>query len=346
MEIEVRPVGDPQLLAVTIANRDRAQQWCREDAPDRLLAAITRQRLDDEVCLPRLHGGAVANEHGAVVVLGESGAGKSTLIAHLAGSGFELVNDEQLTIYRDHGVVAGFTRPVAIKPGGAPFLPPGLEVDLASTAVQLLSAVDLGTRHRLTARPALVVLPDRTETRSTSDSGFECEVLGPAQAVEALIANSLDIANRPVAALEAFAWLASEVPVVRLRCHNSAVGAQAVRSLLEDLPLADDMAWAVHRPESSDYGPQALRCPGELTVSEDTRWVEIGEDVVVYHQETRSVTTLNRPGAALWRALPGSRVQLGIEASPEIREFVAELIENRLIEDKKSRSDQPNGGKA
>lgn len=331
--VEVWPIDNSELLTVTVSNKEGVQYWSRRDAADHLLGTITRNRLDEDVQQPRVHGGAVANERGAVLVLGQSGAGKSTLVAHLAHSGLELLNDEQLTIYDEHGLVAGFTRPVAIKPGGAAFLPGGLHGSLLPEGdfVQLLSATQLGTRHCLTAAPALVVLPERSEKMAERTDGVDHEVLAPAEAVEALIANSLDIANRPVAALEAFAWLATEVPVIRLRYASTRDCAQTVHALLSEPPPVDRLAWTVRERTGTEDQPPAPNTGGWLEASHAALWVEVGEEVVVYNRATRSVLVLNRAGAAVWRMLPNRIETLESSMPAGSATFVASLIEHGLI---------------
>lgn len=312
--VEARPDAVAPLVAVSLDGASGGA-WDRAGAADELLGILTRKRLDGDSVWPRLHGGAVADGDGrAVVVLGRSGAGKSTLIAHLAHGGLTLVNDEQVTLYRPWGMIAGFTRPVAIKPGGAKFLPPGLSprpvtVDVAHT--ELFSAGELGTAHRLTAEPVLVVLPDRAShgrpaddaTDDSHSSGVQSEVLGRAGAIEAMAANNLDMVNRPVAALEAFSWLAANVPVVRLTYAETADGAAAVRELLANPPKVDVVNWIVH-DASKDSDAELGEAGATIAASPEVVWVEIADDVVLYNRESRQLAVLNGSGSALWKTLP------------------------------------------
>lgn len=65
-----------------------------------------------------LHAAAVADEHGAVVVVGRSGAGKSTLGAALTASGLHYVADETVVIDPAALTVAPVLRPVKLERGG------------------------------------------------------------------------------------------------------------------------------------------------------------------------------------------------------------------------------------
>jgi serine kinase of HPr protein (carbohydrate metabolism regulator) len=117
-----------------------------------LVKRFTHDRLAPGMPGPLLHGGAVATADGAtVLVIGPSGTGKSTLVAHLAHAGCELINDEQVSVHVEAGLLGGFTRPIDVKAGGVEHLPP---VD-GSTSTRdgrgaFVTARQLGTRHRST----------------------------------------------------------------------------------------------------------------------------------------------------------------------------------------------------
>jgi len=172
-EVSLRPHRhDPGLVDVAVTGVagfvDSAYR--RTMLADSLLNRLTRARLDADTTHPRLHGGAVSDPDGrGVLVLGMSGSGKSTLVASLAASGLHLLNDEQVTVFRSAEMVAGFTRPVAVKPGGGAHLPVEVRPDVPDVDhTQLVSAATLGAVHALTAHPVLIVLPDRTTPGSVA----------------------------------------------------------------------------------------------------------------------------------------------------------------------------------
>ena len=171
--IEVRVDGAP------------AQTWPLVGADDSLLTWVTRTRLPEDQRRPRLHAAALAAAAGrAVVVLGDPGAGKSTLTAHLAHGGLDLVTDEQLTVFADHGMVGAFTRPVLLKRPSLDHLPAGVAVrDPGDHPRLVVPAASLGSRHRLWGRPVLVVLPERVDDHEGAPTW---DLLAPAVALAEL----------------------------------------------------------------------------------------------------------------------------------------------------------------
>lgn len=302
--------GDPDMVDVIDRSRPADRQLVRSRRirlADHLLARFTHERLDPHAPEPCLHGGAVAERSGrAALVLGPSGAGKSTLIAHLVHGGLDLLNDEQITVFSEHGVVGGFTRPIGVKPGGVEHLPLAVRADIeAGEFGALVTAAQLGGRHRLLGRPILIVVPERTST----GGDVSWESLSPGEALEALCANNLDLVRKPISGLESLAWLASVTIAVRLRYGDAAAGAETIVRLLgeadpsERLPRTVDVGAGPvpsRRPSAArEWGEGGARVPAEAVVA-----VTIGDELVVFHRLSRAVVRLNAAAAAVWRELP------------------------------------------
>jgi hypothetical protein len=292
---------------------------------DLVLSALTRHHLDADRVHPRLHGGAVVDADGrALLVLGASGAGKSTLVAHLAASGLGLVNDEQLAVHRDQGVIAGFTRPVAIKRSGVGHLPSTVRAPASGDPdVVLLRADDLGSRRVLTGRPVLIVLPERGEPGDQ----VSWRQLGAPAAVAALCEHNLDLEDRPVRALEDFAWLVSRAPVVRLGYDDAAEAVPQLLALLDAPPEAPRIEWALHVEPDGGSAPPVTPRSARRVVGAHT--LEVGADVVVLDPSLRTAVHLDATGAAVWWSLPWHDV-----APPDERlwAFVEELALLGLVE--------------
>lgn len=364
----VEPGGNPSVVVV-ISHRS---EGCEPGGPepdgalrgpwaipagaiaDQVISVLTRARLDGHPGWPHLHGGAVSDEHGnGVLVLGPSGAGKSTLVANLAAAGLDLLNDEQVSLHRDHGLVGGFTRPVSVKPGGAHLLPAPVASRLREAGdTGFVTASDLASRPRIFAAPALVVLPER-------DDRFDrpsWEVLRPSAVVEALATNSLDLTRSPEDALSAYAWLATSVPVLSLRYRDVAQAVPVVRALLADPPTVVREEWQIrtHRdgpppatgaPEPSDGstagggaaegrpvapGPSG---PADVTVRPTVGVVELslGEATVLFDPVTRHLVNLNAAAGAVWATLPWAETDLGDADLGPAFDLVVDLAAKDLV---------------
>ncbi len=270
----------------------------RDWVADRLVKRFTHDRLAPTSPGPLLHGGAVADPDGsAVLVLGASGAGKSTLIAHLASAGCELLNDEQVSVHPEAGVVGGFTRPIDIKAGGIAHLPAVAgPIETRSGKGAFVAARQLGARHRLTAVPALIALP----VRDDSISEAELRSLHPAEALEVLCANNLDLARDAVSALSAFAWLAATVPTCTLHYRDAASAAAVVIARLRAGHETRSVRWEVvtHEPNQS---PDSAAQDGRFRVAPAVVTVHLDDRTVLYEGESRGVVRLNPAGDATWR---------------------------------------------
>lgn len=72
----------------------------------------------DNVCSHFLfHAGAVANEDGGILVVGDSFYGKTTLVLELVRRGFRFLSDELAALDRKNGWVSPFPRSLHIRPG-------------------------------------------------------------------------------------------------------------------------------------------------------------------------------------------------------------------------------------
>lgn len=323
---------EPDRVGVSPFGANEPTQVARSEVADLILSLLTRRVLDTQDQLSHLHGGAVVDPDGRLVlILGRSGAGKSTLTAHLAATGgWRLVTDEQVALFPDQRYAGGFTRPVAIKRLGFGHVPPAIPPSEELGSVRLLTSDLLGCGRALAARPALIVLPER-------DDGVDdvtWELLEPAAAVEELCANNLDMVRRPAEALRAFGWLASTTPTVRLSYREAADVLPAVSRILGTgtrIPLCE---WSVAPAEGSDErtikswdGPGDRSRP-ELQLAPKVDALAIGNEVVLFRRATRELVRLNA-AASQWLAESVGAVRP--EPSGDLTEVIRELQKREFL---------------
>lgn len=328
--LEARSPGAPGQVGAGVRVEARRGQGTRHftfaelDLVDRVLGAMTRLRLDAAGGVT-LHGSAAVDDDGqTVVALASSGSGKSTLVAHLVASGMRLLNDEQITLHPRAGLIGGFTRPVAVKPGGASYLPGGAAAAFdGADATVLVPAAALGGRHALTGIPSLVVLPQR---RDEVEPGWD--VLDPLAAVEALAANNLDLVVDPMAGFEAYSWLATAATVVRLYYRTSAEGAVTVQRLLSELAREPaqlepvSLGVTVAAGSTREPTPRLAVRPGVVTVA--------GPDGgLLFDPDSLAMVSLNPAAVAALSSLPLPRWP----TDPNVRGFLARLVDDGVVEE-------------
>lgn len=339
------PMVQVDLTMIPITGGTTTHLWPASDLPDRLLGLLTRARLDQDISRPRLHGGALVDADGhAVLLLGRSNAGKSTLAAHLAAAGLQVINDEQVALYADAGLTAGFTRPIALKRAGVDHLPAGVETSMAADqSAVLVPTAALGSVHRLTGRPALVVLPTRN-AGADGKEGVSWEKVNPQEALEELCANNLDLVTRPAEGLKAFAWLVASAPMIRLHYRDAADVVSPLLDLLSEPPTIAAISWSVDEEtkqsegtgpgggsvgtgQGSEPGLAIRRRAGLVTV-------HLGEEAVVFDPSSRHVARLNPAATTVWDSLPWPLQDDGFVATApeELEAFLDELFELGFVE--------------
>lgn len=263
------------------------------DVPRALLSEFTHLMLVGAPDTAHLHAAAVSdNRSQGIVLLGPSGAGKSVLTSHLIARGLRLVNDEQIAVHDQHGVIAGFTRPLVVKPEGHQFLPDGIE-PRPPDSTWVIDPHEFGSEYCLSAAPALIVDLLRTDVE-----GVSVEHLSPAQALEVLCKNSLDIARKPTRAFHAYAWLSCAAPAVRLTYGSSDLAAVELLRLLAAAQPKGSQPRVVPTFESGDtptvFGRRKLTSVMSVT---------LGGEVVIYDSHRNAAIRLNASGADLWQRL-------------------------------------------
>jgi hypothetical protein len=328
-EVRVEPAAERGRVVVALG--DGAEEEVeREGVADSVLGRLTRHRLlEVDDAAPHVHAGGVVDQQGrGIVLLGRSGGGKSTLTTHLAHAGFGLLNDEQIRLLPEAGRVAGFRRPVAIKRRGLDATP----VEIApprslEVGTIIVSPADLGAVWAPSGSPAMVVLLDRDPERADPP---ELADLSPADVVEALCANNLDLARDPDASLAAYAWFATTTTGYRLRYRSAADAVPLVRAAVCAIDPKrverGSSSWTVH----AETGEEPLEASGRtLRRSPDVVTVIVGGEVLLYLRTSRSLARLNDAAARRWAGLEDD----GAGSPADRDEFWTELVEHGFVVD-------------
>ena len=130
------------------------------------------------------------------LVVGPSGTGKSTLIADLVHAGLNCSTTSRSACTSRRGCSAGSRDPSTSRREASPTCPRWMGRSPPVTAEERSHRTPARPRHRLTGGPALLVQPERV------DESDECESerLHPAEALDVLCANNLDLARDPLVA--------------------------------------------------------------------------------------------------------------------------------------------------
>lgn len=176
---------------------------------DQLTNAVNEYGHEDAATVA-LHAACVVDPAGRIVLLpAHSGAGKSTLAAHLVQAGWGYLGDEATGVRGSDLAAVPYPKPLALSAASreALSLPPSSHPNTAPS--ELDGAVEI---HTTPPGPIdLVVLP---EYRDKPD--FDAVRLEPTEALQALIANTLNLPATGQPGFEVLDRLATSVPVHRV----------------------------------------------------------------------------------------------------------------------------------
>jgi energy-coupling factor transporter ATP-binding protein EcfA2 len=306
---------------------------CEDDLLHKLNAwvlANDRERL-------HLHAALVEWDGVAVLVVGPTGAGKSTLAAHLTRAGWVYHTDEMTALEADHPTRArSFPRPVSLKPGSwslfadLPSVGDALDVVPIQDRVHVTPA-ELGPLRRVTgAEIGVVVFLDARE-RAAADASGGLRPIGSSDAVERLVADTLDLERLGVVGMETLIGLAAQTSQYLLDSDDLAIAAR----LLQDVARLPDTPKPVLAIGPGRFGPT-----GSARAQRDAARVEVGRATlidrawdahgwvfpdggVVYGAEQGVLARLDLMGVEVWRRLDGHHTlvdladQLGAETSTD-----------------------------
>lgn len=258
-----------------------------------LMSGLNLAALDAQPETLHLHAAAAVRDNRAVVIAAQRNTGKTTTVAHLIGRGWHFLTDETVSLAPDDDRVAGFAKPLSIKPGGhvhiehlSSALIPALEE--AEASFRFVSATAHGGQVGSPALPHVVVLLSRDDAGS-EESAVKYRKIHPADAVVKLMQETLD-AGRFGSAAARLAALAG-----RSHCYEVAAGSpQATVDLIEEL-------FAL--PECEPAGIDLL--PTSAAFGATVATVRVDGRAVVHDQDSGRIFALDPMGTRVWEKLAG-----------------------------------------
>jgi energy-coupling factor transporter ATP-binding protein EcfA2 len=305
-----------------------------------------------------VHAALVEWDSVAVLVVGPTGAGKSTLAAHLTRAGWVYHTDEMTGLDADHPTRAhSFPRPVSLKRGSWSLfadLPSVGEVNNGAPTQDRVhvAPAELGPLRRVTGAEIGAVVFLDARNRAPAGASSRLRPIGSSDAVERLVADSLDLGRLGVAGMETLIGLVTQTSQYQLDSGDLAIAARLLQDVAR-LPTTPKPVLAVapgrFEPDGSTPAP---RDAGSGEVGPGTRigrardasgWV-FPDGGVVYGAEQGVLARLDPTGAEVWRRLDGDHTlaqltrQLGAETSTEpalvlegTLDFVRELHASGLV---------------
>lgn len=291
-----------------------------------MVSAISRATLDLEPGRLHLHAAAAVRSGRAVIMTGPRESGKTTTLSKLAVAGWEFISDEALAIGADSTKVAGFAKPLSVKPGGRALVPelvphlrpgecaPGDVLHVALGAVGATSVPD--------AEPAVVAFLNRDMTAAHATATVRS--LAPADAVVRLMGETMDAGRYGRRAVTTLSELAA-----RCRCAELTVG---------DLESTAQVVEQELDASRSGQGGEVEELTGGLGVSPHVVSVRIDDRVVIHELRGGRILALDPAGTRVWLHLgrwdPSDDIDVH---GPGVRPFVEQLRGLGLLETEPSR---------
>jgi len=312
---------------------------------DEFLVHLNRWALDLTPELLHLHTGLVERDGVGVLLVGPSGSGKSTLTAHLVRAGWTYHSDEMVAIDPAHPFEAhSYPRPISLKRGSWPIfsdLPSVPDPDRAHgdrEAVHLPPAELAPVRQVSTANIGAIVFV------SYGDEPTAIRPVGPAEAIEGLTADTLDLPRAREAGMQALVDLATSTHLLRLTFDDLDAAAEQLEGVLKLTPVAHHHTVAIPPSPAHTFPtePSAIAGGSRVQRGQHVSAWSFGDSGVIYDAEQGLVARIDRTGVEVWQRLDGTSTLAEIagdlapdtlaEATDGVIAYVRGLSEAHLID--------------
>jgi hypothetical protein len=331
IDVRLMALGDPETdkderryeLWVGRHMRVQSRQLWRHE--DRILGNLNRWVLDAQPDLVHIHAAVVSSGDSAAALIGPTGSGKSTLCAQLVSDGFAYLTDETISLHPTTGLLHPFPRPLTLKRGSWPFfdsLPsvPGDDASAARNRAHIPPA-ELGAIASGPMPPRVVAL-----LRHGADETSVVDI-DPAEALEALVADCLDLERAGIAGMRALVELAASTRTVRLEVADLSEASAAVGELMAQ-PVPDRSV--EYLAPVGGAAPTQVVGPSDVVVRSGTAHGWLFDDTgVLYDTDRGAMLRIDAAAGDLWRAFDGQR-PLADAVAPLAAEGHQEVIDEAL----------------
>lgn len=292
-----------------------------------VVTIVSRMALDADPDHLHLHCATISKDGRGILISAPSGTGKTTLAGALVAAGWTYTSDEAASLRLGNPTVAGFPKPLLMKPGGTRLIPA-----LAAAAVATADhagtwlLVPVGAIPVTIARevePRVVVVLYRALDGDVATQPIATAV-HPVDMVVSLMSETMDAARYGSDTVRALADLAA-----RCQCISMSVG-----PLDQCVALLDGLVDASTAPLLVRDLTVRADHAGTWLPAVDVRSVLIGERAVAHDTVGGAIVAFDEAGTALWRALygePPSWWPSEAMATPTSLAFVQQLADHGLV---------------
>ena len=266
----------------------------REDlVPWEVLRQVNLAALDADVERIHVHAAALVLAGRGTMIVAPSGTGKTTTAALLSQLGAVYATDEMLGFGEFDVCSRAFPKPFSVKEDHhesiASIAAMGHQALVGERSLSIVPASLVGAITDSPLNIELIVFLNRTD----GDRPYSAEVHS-ANATAELALQSMDLERAGPAGLGTLAAVAARAACYAVSAGTPQETAALVSSLAESLPSRTE--------------PTAPTPTAETTSS--IQWVDFGDAIAFYAQQSGSVGSFHEPAASEWRHSPAKSEQL------------------------------------
>jgi hypothetical protein len=289
---------DRDTWSVLVGDELRFAGQSPNQAMGSLVTTVTRIALDADAARLHLHCAAVAKDGCGMLVTARSGTGKTTLAAELLCRGWSYGSDESVAVEAGSETVEAFPKPLMIKDGDRSPVRGLAErrvvLDVEDDRIWTVPASTLGAACTSVLEPTCILVLT-TEPRAPGRGPAEPAPIHPADAVVAMMQQTMDAGRYGPSALGVLAGLAARSRCLQMQVGPLDVAADALERLISEPPGRGQVRMLAPSP-----------VPGlPWHLPEHVRSLTIADRAVVHETRGGAISALDEAGTAVWLTLLG-----------------------------------------